>query len=79
MGWKGPPTKTYFAVSLGLDYKGEGSFVSGVNLQDPMDQFFDAREEASRNFLKQNRKARMTKNTKSRTLAEFLISFQFKK
>ena len=79
MGRKGPPTKTYFAVSLRKDLKGAGCFVSGVNLQDPMDQFFNAREEVSRNFLKQNRKARMTKNTKSRTLAEFLISFQFKK
>ena len=79
MGWIGPPTKTYFAVSLWKDWKGTDNFVSGVNLQDPMDKFFNAREEVSRNFLKQNRKARMTKNTKSRTLAEFLISFQFKK
>ena len=71
--------KTIFAVSLGVDYKGTGYFVSGVNLQDPMDQFFSAREEVSRYFLKQNRKARMTKNTKSGTLAEFLLSFQFKK
>jgi len=71
--------KNLFSVSLRKDWKGTGCFVSGVNLQDPMDQFFNAREEVSRNFLKQNRKARMTKNTKSRTLAEFLISFQFKK
>ena len=79
MGWKGPPTKTYFAVSLWKDWKGTGNFVSVVNLQDPMDQFFNAREEVSRNFLKQNRKARITKNTKSGTLAEFLLSLQFKK
>ena len=79
MGWKGLPKKTYFAVSLGLAYKGTGSFVSGVNLQDPMDHFFNAREEVSRNFLKQNRRARITKKTKSGTLAEFLLSLQFKK
>ena len=71
--------KNLFSVSLRKDWKGTGCFVSGLNLQDPMDQFFNAREEVSRNFLKQNRKARITKNTKSRTLAEFLISFQFKK
>jgi len=76
---RGSPQKLIFAVSLGLDYKGTGCFVSGVNLQDLMDQFFSAREEVSRYFLKQNRKARMTKNTKSGTLAEFLLSFQFKK
>ena len=71
--------KIIFAVSLRKDWKGTGSFLSGVNLQDLMDHFFNAREEVSRNFLKQNRKARMTKNTKSGTLAEFLLSLQFKK
>ncbi len=71
--------KNLFSVSLRKDLKGVGCFVSGVNLQDPMDQFFSAREEVSRYFLKQNRKARMTKNTKSGTLAEFLLSLQFKK
>ena len=61
MGWIGPPTKTYFAVSLWKDWKGTDNFVSGVNLQDPMDKFFNAREEVSRNYLKQNRKVRITK------------------
>ena len=53
--------KNLFSVSLRKDWKGTGCFVSGVNLQDPVDHFFNAREEVSRNFLKQNRKARITK------------------
>ncbi len=79
MGWKRQPSKTYFAVCFRKDWKGTGCFVSGVNLQDPVDHFFNAKKEVSRNFLKQNRKARITKNTKFGTLAEFLLSLQFKK
>ena len=79
MGWKGKHSKNYFAVSLWKDLKGIGCFVSEENLQDPVDHFFNARKEVSRNFLKQNRKSRITKNTKSGTLAEFLLSLQFKR
>ena len=71
--------KNLFSVSLRKDWKGTGCFVSGENLQDPVDHFFNARKEVSRNFLKQNRRTRITKNTKSGTLAEFLLSLQFKK
>ena len=55
--------KLIFAVSLRKDLKGAGCFVSGENLQDPVDHFYNARREVSRNFLKQNRRARITKNT----------------
>ncbi|MCH2292995.1 MAG: hypothetical protein MK439_10720, partial [SAR324 cluster bacterium] len=76
---KGNPKKLIFVVSLRKDWEGSGFFVSGENLQDPVDHFFYARKEVSRNFLKQNRKVRITKNTKFRTLAEILLSLQFKK
>jgi len=71
--------KNIFCSNLRKDWKGKGCFVSGENLKDPMDHFFNASKEVFRNFLKQNRKARITKNKKSGTLAEFLLSLQFKK
>ena len=63
VGWdgKGSPQKLIFAVSLGSDWKGTGCIVPGENFQDPVDHYFNARREVSRNFLKQNRKARITK------------------
>ena len=71
--------KNLFCSNLRKYRKGKGCFVSGENLHDPVKHFFNERREVSRNFLKQNRNARITKNTKSGTLAEFSLSLQFKK
>ena len=56
--------KLIFAVSLRKDWKGTGCFVSGENLQDPVDHFFNARIEVSRNFFKAELKSQNYKKYK---------------
>ena len=57
--------KNLFCIkSLGRSWKGIGCFVSEVNLQDPVDHFFNARKEVSRNFFEAESKSQNYKKYK---------------